>query len=263
MQYNQDAVLIIFASSRPDLLEITLNSIEKFLIRRKPLKIIVNEDIVFTKQSERTVKLLKQWQQQGIIYEYYVSNSRGLGYSMDNMFNQYKYPYIINWQDDWELERPIDIEELVWIMQNNEQINQVIFNKYKNMDVLNGFKQIQYQFGYKDFCINQYWMFIPSLWRMSFVRKYWKRFDNKPEANFKRMLTQHNSTEQIGAYLYDKMYTPRYVRHIGDDYRMAKWRLQNGKPGGEAKTEDQDKRYRAHWIDYSIKIPKASEYSWK
>lgn len=60
MQYNQDAVLIIFASSRPDLLEITLNSIEKFLIRRKPLKIIVNEDIVFTKQSERTVKLLKQ-----------------------------------------------------------------------------------------------------------------------------------------------------------------------------------------------------------
>jgi hypothetical protein len=55
--------------------------------------------------------------------------------------------------------------------------------------------------------------------------------------------------KNIGAYIYGQQGEHRYVRHLGNDWRMADWRLENGRPGGRHHS-NMDKPYMAPWLPY-------------
>ena len=160
-------------------------------------------------------------------------------------------------QEDWFFERPIDIDQIIWTMnQNTEKLNLVFFNKIKNSGVINKMRQEEYEYNGMKCCIYHGWAFLPGIWRLPFVKKHWRSSPQRPEGAFTNSFGTHEQRkpvdfceQNIGAYIYGRQGEHRYVRHIGNDWRMASWRLENGQPGGRH-AENMDIPYMAPWVPY-------------
>ena len=130
--------------------------------------------------------------------------------------------------DDWEFELPIDLDRLIWIMDNHDNINHIMFfkrNVTKFLELhgkrLLPDEQTQYNFGGVNMCLTHFkWTFLPSIWIMDYVNKHWKLYVDKPEPNFKRSL--NGTAEELGCYMLGGHGEYRYVRHLGDDWMMEK-----------------------------------------
>ena len=246
---------MIMASSRPKLLKIMFESFKKNLIcDNTKLRFIMHEDFVFPEQSEQSVKFAR-------LNNIDVTKSFskiGVGREMDKMFKKIETDYLFACQDDWELERPIELDRLLWVMERNHQINCVTFNKYRNMKPTHhdGFEDKTYYYDGLPLTIYPGWQFLPGVWRMSKVREKWRVRENRPEGYYQNAFGTHEQRsdrkyceKNIGAYMYGPLGDYRYVRHIGGTWRMAQWQLENGKPSGLKHTDFMAvERDRAPWL---------------
>ena len=239
-------------SSRPQLLAFTWESFEKFVMYRKKLKVLFHEDCLFPGMSNDSIEYANS-------KGFQVTESKpniGLGLAMDLMFKKTKAEYVLYLQDDWEFELPVDLDRILHIMDNHQEINCVTFNKYRNMKKLDGFEDKEYIFDNQRFCIYGGWQFLPGVWRMSKVREKWRVREIRPEGYFQNSFGTHNQRlnhefleKNVGAYMLGGMGQYRYVRHIGNTWRMADWRMKHGKPGGTLHWEFMNiKRDRAPWL---------------
>lgn len=249
--------LVITGSSRPQLFKYTWKAFKKYVHFRGKLRVIYHEDFVFPKESCKVIEYLNELKSKGEINEIITNNPAiGLGKTLDNIIkNKITSDFIFYLQDDWEFERPIDLDELVWTMETNDELNLIFFNKIINYEYINQQRCPQYKFGYKDFTLWHGWTFLPGIWRMSKVREKWKMRKVRPEGFFTNQFGSHDErgdieycVNNIGAYALGKNNEPRYVRHIGDDWRMAEWRLKNGKPGGVYDADRMDNPFRGEWL---------------
>ena len=136
------------------------------------------------------------------------------------------------------------------------KLNLIFFNKIKNSRNCGGGRQKGYEYSGLRLCLYHGWTFLPGIWRLPFVRKHWIYSPQRPEGAFTNQFGSHETRkdvkyceEKIGAYIYGREGEHRYVRHIGNDWRMAAWRLENGLPGGRHHS-DMDKPYMAPWVTY-------------
>jgi len=182
----------------------------------------------------------------------------GLGPAMDFMFNKHiKSQYLLYLQDDFEFERPIELDRVLWTMDNHSKINLINFSHYKNVR-LTDFTSREIPFFGLKMCSYNGWTFTPGIWRMSKVREKWKAVKVRPEGYFTNQFGTHEQRldpdycyEHLGAYHYGGMGEPRYVRHLGTTWRMAEWRREEG---GKLHWEFQNlERDRAPWLG---KLPK-------
>lgn len=250
--------LLIFGSSRPLLFPFCWESFKKYVHYRKKMNVIFHEDQVFPKESKKVLSYLKK---NNIPFESHCP-SIGLGKSMDFLFKNVKSSYIFYLQDDWEFERPIDIDLLLWVMENNKNINCIFLNKYRNFKVLNDMIHPQYTYNGVDMCLYHAWSFLPGIWRMSKVIEYWDVRESHPEGHFTNRFGNHEERtdvkfceEKMGVYTLGKNEDYRYIRHIGNDWRMASWRLEDGKPGGCNDPNRMDYPFRAPWLPKLEKRP--------
>ena len=259
-----ECTLFITASSRPQLIPYMWRSFKKYFHFRGDLKVIVHEDFVFQKESERSMAFWEQLERNGEIHEVHSSKKAiGLGYAMNNILTQrIKTKYMIYIQDDWMFERPIDGDQLLWCMERNEKINMIVFNKIKNNGSLNGVSQPQMEYSGVDMCLYASWSFMPSIWRMPFAMKHWRVRKDRPEGymtnafgNHEERSNNQHCIDNMGCYLLGKTGDFRYVRHIGNDWRMASWRLEDGKPGGCHDASRMDDPYRAGWLPELESVP--------
>ncbi len=250
--------IAITSSSRPQLFPYCWESFKDMIHIRGNKKVIVHEDVVFKKESDQVVKYLRELHQKGEIQEYYSeSPAIGLGRTLDWLIRQkIDSKYMFYLQEDWEFERPVDLDQLIWVMDNNPQINLIFLNKTKNFETLNNMPMKQYIYNGVDMCLYHSWTFLPGLWRMSFVKKHWRMRVERPEGYFTNAFGNHTQRmscdyceKNIGAYILGKQGEFRYVRHIGNDWRMAQWRLENGKPGG-SHAPVMDLPFIAPWVPY-------------
>jgi hypothetical protein len=202
---------------------------------------MIHEDFVYPELSKQSVKFA----QDCLAPEFDVVEKSlpkiGVGLAMDKMFKLVEADYVFYMQDDWEFERPVELDRIIWTMENHKKINCITFNKYKNMNPLEGFEDKEYDFDGLKLCIYPGWQFLPGVWRMSVIRDKWSPRKIRPEGhwqnkfgdNDKRMNRKHLE-ENVGAYMYGGMGEPRYVRHIGGTWRMAEWQIKtnNFKPTG-------------------------------
>jgi hypothetical protein len=223
----------------------------------------VHEDFVYPGESEKVMKYLYNLQTKGEIDQIdYDNPAIGLGRTL-NVYarNRFEKKYTLYLQEDWEFERPIDIDHVVWVMEQNPKINMIFFNKIRNNGVINKQKQTEYTYSGMTMCLYHAWTFLPSVWRNSFVTKHFPGASERPEGAFTNQFGSHGKrtsdqycVDRIGAYIYGPQGEHRYVRHLGNDWRMAKWRLenQNGKivPGGNHNSMTMDKNYMAPWVPY-------------
>jgi len=248
--------IVITGSSRPQLYPFFWESFKKMMHYRGEKRIIVHEDFVFKDQSEKVVK----WVQKNIPEaELIIHNpSIGLGLALDDIIkNKLKSKYCFYLQEDWDFERPVDIDQILWVMDRHEKINLVFFNKITNTEELNNATQPEYNYDGLKMCLYHSWTFLPGIWRSNFVKRHWRCRSERPEGFFTNSFGNHDQRksnkfceDKIGAYIYGGSNEYRYVRHIGNDWRMAKWRLENGKPGGCHDESRMDLPYMAPWIKY-------------
>lgn len=258
--------IFVTGSSRPQLWPYFWESVRKMCIMREHPYTRVHEDYVWPAESDKVVEYVNA---QPDIDQLRVHNPRvGLGNVLTEYFTKeiFKSKYIFYLQEDWEFERPIDIDEVTYVMDNNPKINLIFFNKIRNNGVINKQRQTQHTFSGMNLCLYHSWTFLPGIWRTEFVRKMMfksgGRFQPmKPEGNFTtRAFGSHEKRceegyciDNIGAWIYGKTGEHRYVRHLGNDWRMADWQLQGPKrnvSGGNHNSETMDKPYMAPWVPY-------------
>jgi len=262
--------IIITSSSRPQLFPYFWESFKKMVHIRCPKRVIVHEDFVLKDESKEAIKYIYGLKQKGEIQEYHSDNPPvGLGYSISGLLDKVNTKYVVYLQEDWEFERPVDIDQLIWVMDNNIQVNSIFLNKSKNFKTLNGALQKQYTYSGVEMCLYHQWTFLPGIWRMDHVRKYWRCSSIRPEGHFTNAFGTHEQRMDcdycervLGVYMLGKSEDYRFVRHIGNDWRMEKWRLENGKPGGVHDTNRMDKPYVAPWVllpDRPVRKPNPNE----
>ena len=247
--------VLVMASSRPDLLKITMDSFRKY-IQYPNIRYMIHEDFVYPEISEKSVAYAES---AGFDIIEKSLPKIGVGYAMDKMFKLVESDYVFHMQDDWELQRPVDLYRIIWTMNQHPEINCITFNKYRNMKGYEGFENREFTFvgGIKG-CIYNGWQFLPGVWRMSKVREKWSPRKVRPEGNFQNSFGTHNERQvhdflrkNVGSYMYGGMGEYRYVRHIGGTWRMAEWRTKNNnyKPTGCRHWDFMNlKRDRAPWL---------------
>ena len=256
--------VLITGSSRPLLWPLFWESYKKMCVIRTPHKVTVHEDFVFPAESWKVIDYVKEIQAAGDIHTLdYDKPAVGLGRSMNPyIMSKLKSKYMFYIQEDWIFERPIDIDHILWVMDNNPKINLIFFNKIRNDPSINHQKQPEYDYSGMKMCLYHGWTFLPGIWRLDFVRSRWSTSTYKPEGHFINSAFPGRSNEKycedkIGAYIYGKSNEYRYVRHIGNDWRMAQWQLKRpGVPGGSHNSETMDKPYMAPWcLPYYVDGP--------
>ncbi len=264
---NKNLEVLITGSSRPQLFPHFYESFKKMCIIREQPKVTMHEDFVFPAQSEKLVKIVLGKYPEIILDT--DKPARGLGWTLDHyLFNRIKTKYMLYLQEDWLFERPIDIDKLVWIMDKNVDINLIFFNKIRNNGSINRQVQEQVDYNGEKFCVYHAWTMLPGIQRVDFVKKHWPRgVSFKPEAAFTQGFGAHNKRtpvdycrKNIGAYIMGKTGEHRYIRHMGNDWRMAAWQLENASdyggpgntlvPGGNHNSKTMDLDYMAPWVDY-------------
>jgi len=243
--------VIVTSSSRPQLWPYFLNAFFEHVHCRSGFNIIVHEDFVFRNESNEVLKYLES--KSFIVL--HNNPAVGLGQSIDILLKNSNSKYVLYLQEDWEFERHVDLDQLMWVMDENPNVNCIFFNKYRNFKIFNGIEQPQYTYSFVDMCLYHSWTFLPGIWRVDHVRKYWRWRKERSEGYFTNSFGTHEqrndheySKKILGVYMLGKQEEPRYVRHIGNDWRMEKWRMENGQPGGANKPDILDIPHRAKWL---------------
>ena len=249
--------LIITGSSRPQLFPFCWESFKKYVHFRGNMRVIFHEDFVFPDDSQKVLQYLNKLKNKGEIHEIITHRPAiGLGMTLDCLIKQHiKSDFVFYLQDDWEFERPIDLDQLLWVMETHPKINLIFFNKSANFGSVSKAPCPQYTFGGVDFILWHGWAFLPGIWRMSKVKEKWIPRDHHPEGKMTNQFGNHETRmsvkyceENVGAYGLGKTGERAYIRHIGNDWRMARWRLENGKPGGRHDEDTMDYQYRGKWL---------------
>ncbi|MFW6129554.1 MAG: hypothetical protein ACOC56_00130 [Atribacterota bacterium] len=253
--------VLVMASSRPQLLPYTIESFEKFVasVCNLNIRYLLHEDCVFPDFSEKVMHWAKNSKKFNVIERH--KPKIGLGPAMDFMFKErIKSEYMFYLQDDWEFERTgIDLDRILWTMDRHKNINLILFNKYKNMGSYAKFPSELHVFDGLKLKLYNGWSFIPGVWRMSKAMQHWKTRKERPECFFTSQFGKPQDRtnpkwvkDNMGIYFYGGDGEPRFVRHLGNSFRVADWQLEGGRPGGSLNYECREVEtggyYRAPWL---------------
>lgn len=270
---TRDLDVIITSSSRPELLKLTLQYFETNIHFHGNIRFILNEDFVIKKESEKLVKWAKNsgyFKQEDI---YCHQKPLGLDNVIIKLIDKVKTPYYIYLQDDWILERPLEIDKVMYIMDKIPNINNILFYKYKVPHMINKIKLKEYYFKQFPQYLTMYfsWEFIPHIARTSFVKPIIKeamkdRKRRTAPAKLTHYLRDPSKREDydflynnVGVFMWGGYNEPRWFRHIGEDARMENWRMTaDGKPGKENTYQEKNVIQMAPWIPFKHipEIPK-------
>lgn len=240
--------MLITGSSRPDLLEKTTRSFLKNLRYSGELRLLFHEDCVYRAESDESVA----WARESKLFDVIDVHRPhiGLGEAIRFMLLKIDSEHIFYLQDDWELEREVDLDALVKAFNENGAVNHVHFNKYKTTGSMSGFQQVEHEYSGVKMCLYNAWSLLPALWRASFIKPRWVVRYIRPEGYFTNSLGDHQQRLNggyckrfIGAYIYGPVGDHRYLRHLGNKRRMASWRLVDGRPGGREMPEEFDRKH--------------------
>lgn len=251
--------ILITGSSRPELLKLTVNSFKKFLHTEMDINWMLHEDFVFNEESIKSVKWANDSKIFNIIEQ---SNGIGLGKAISKMIKYFDTEYMFYLQDDWELERPVELDRIVWTMENHKKINNVILPKMKIPAKMNKIEQLPFNYDGLDLALTNGWFLNPGIWRTKIVKDKWTNLGSvRFEGNFTNKFGTHEQRsnlkyceDNLGAYFLGKTGEYRYVRHLGDTWRMASWRLENKKPGGNVLSEIGNLPHMAPWLNYKKRL---------
>jgi len=170
----RDVDIMRTSASRPDYLRISTESMIKFLKPTVNFRWMVHEDQIDGGRSDECIRYAKECGIYSVIERH--SPPIGQGPSLGWLLGQCKTPYVLNWEDDQDPIKEIDIESLCNLMDNNSDINQIGFHKRTIMHQKPGFVKKQTVRDGIPLVTDPHWAFTPSLFRLSYLKPKWVSF---------------------------------------------------------------------------------------
>ena len=171
----RDVDIMRTSASRPDYLRISTESMVKFLKPTVNFRWMVHEDQIDGGRSDECIRYAKESGVYSVIERH--NPPIGQGASLGWLLGKCKTPYVLNWEDDQDPIKEIDIESLCNLMDNNPDINQIGFHKRTIMHEKPGFVKKQVVRDGVPLVTDPHWAFTPALWRASYIKPFWKSFD--------------------------------------------------------------------------------------
>jgi len=171
-----DIDIFRLSASRPEMLKQSTESIQKYLKYSGKIRYIFHEDILNEKASKQCIRYMKDNFEDGNNIIGVNDPPIGHGASLTWLLDHSRAQYILNWEDDQELIRELDLDPVIAIMEKYpDKINQISFHKRKVEFNHHGMemREIEYD-GYK-IVTNPHWAYVPAVWRMSYIMPIWIR----------------------------------------------------------------------------------------
>jgi len=164
------------SASRPEFFKATTEALVERVKFSGKLRWIVHEDCIFEESSDRVMEYIEQ----SGIYEIYHRDNPPIkqGPSLKWLLDQTKTDYILNFEDDFYLLKEINLDKLIEVMDNNNNINQIGFQKRPLSFHKYSFTVKESQYDGVPLTTNMHWAFTPALWRSSWIKERWITADN-------------------------------------------------------------------------------------
>jgi hypothetical protein len=232
--------LIVASASRPHLLARTLRSLIEHL-DIFPARVIVHDDARFPGKVgaiREAIEPAGQFFGCPVVFRHDEPPIRH-GPALAWLLDQARSRYALYSQDDHEAVREIPIVEALQVMERDEKVHQVRFNKRATLgqkDTWRGpWRKREYRRGGHTLTVADHWYFQTGLWRTAVADAIVKgagRFDafayeRSVEEAVNRYLDlglQHQGldpldpdarAEQLGTFIWGPIGEDRYVQHIG------------------------------------------------
>lgn len=210
--------IFITGSSRPSVYPIFWESFNKMVKMESVSKITVYEDVILPKESVEVRRYIEPK-----VDVYIETRFKRLGYIFNEILKNVNTKYFLYLQEDWKFLKPIDIDKLIKIMDDNPFIKQIWFPKFimeKHWESLTGeiltLKETiltEWQGNKND--SSSSWAFLPHIVRTDFISEIYKKSkcytQDRPEGPLKKWLTQQKY-DRISWILDNRK---EYIEHLG------------------------------------------------
>ena len=164
--------LMVDSASRPDLLQIAVESLKKNLKFSGKIRYMLHEAVLNEELSNQCLRYAESLCLFDIIHK--ERRPKGEMVSIGTILEKVEAPWFIHWEDDHELTRELDLDMCVDIFEKCPKVNQLTFNKRDTMTEVAGWvkKEVEYE-GYK-LTTSPHWRISPAIWRMSWIKPRWQ-----------------------------------------------------------------------------------------
>lgn len=215
---NKEIDFIITSASRIEMIKCVKSFMKKVIFSGK-FNMYLHEDVV--PGMERESKELVKWARESNLFKkIIVTNPRqGRGPALNKLKPYIKTDFIFYTEEDFEFMRYINVDKLIDIMEKYKIINQIGFsNRYWPIipkPGCNGDDSYFYEpreFDDITLLVSERWLWFPSIWRKSFIWKYWNFSSHKTNHSLNKKIKGNEWSygcdcdwleEKIGSYLLD------------------------------------------------------------
>ena len=227
------------SASRPWQLEKSHPTLLKHLKYSGELRYHLIESVMVKKLSEKCV----EWGKANGYTVHIIDPARGQGcavrYALDHAITS---KYALKWEDDFQAEVDIPLDNCVDVMGQYPKVNQICFNKRRTLAEKGAYgipnwKKEQRYFVLENgkvipLVVKEKWWFGSALWRVDFIKPKFKFWDTNThnmlndvvllppvvehakQAGRERPIAS-DVEEVLGTYIYGKTGDPRMVFHAG------------------------------------------------
>ena len=163
--------IIRTSASRPELFKASTESLIEGLRYSGKLRWMMHENYLNKSASEQVIRYAKE----SGLYEVVIESNPSVGQCMGltKLLRQVRTKYLFNYEDDWEILRPIDLDVASKIMDENPGVNQIAFHKRDTMRECSGLKKAEVVRSGHKLVTSPHWRLTPALWRTSYIRPRW------------------------------------------------------------------------------------------
>lgn len=231
--------VLITSASRDKSLKSEMKAFKKYVSCSDGFKFHLHEDCVpnMENSSHETIRWANK---SGLFTTIYHSNPRvGRGPALNKLRQHANSKYVFYMEEDFDFVKPVDLDELISVMENHTHINQIAFNWRVSPHVPkpggpNGQDKFYYEnreFDGHIMHVSERWTWQPAIWRKDWVMQHWNFSQVKSNKKFNRKLKNGIGHKEwnpewhennIGAYFYgDSNDDPNdvFVEHTSWDVR--------------------------------------------
>lgn len=170
---NNDITIMIDSASRPNLLIPTLTSLwEHIKYTKGNIKWVFHEAILFPEESIKNIDYANRSKMFDKIHTQ--QNPKGEGCSINTILQMCDTKYFMHWEDDYIALRDVPVNKAVEIMDINQNVNQIVFNRRDTMPDCSGWVKKVYTKAGHAVTTSPHWRITPALWRVDFIRPKWR-----------------------------------------------------------------------------------------
>ncbi len=242
MKYTID--IMRTSASRPECLRLSTESLLKNLVMPDTeVRWMIHEDVLNGPASDECLKIIEDSK----LYEVVKFHNPPLtqAISLCWLMSRVTADYVINWEDDWELIKLIDVERLICLMDAYPEVNQIAFQKRALMSHRYSFIKKQIYIDDVPLVSNPHWAFTPSIMRTSWIKPKWAKVNFPKGCNpvwqLNPYLKQYKVTEDniqrdadwmmknVGCYFLGEIGNDnsRFIRALGASVRRGKYKWEN------------------------------------